>query len=129
MAPWTDEELTHFGEADEIRLTTERPDGSLRKYVRIWIVRVGGDLYVRSAYGPDNTWFRRAKAGGIGRIRAAKLERAVTFAGADPTAHADIDAAYRKKYGHYPPKIVETVVGPELEAVTIRLLPRTATPE
>jgi Uncharacterized protein conserved in bacteria (DUF2255) len=40
-----------------------------------WTVRVGEDLYVRSAYGTGNPWFRRATATGSGRIRAASLER------------------------------------------------------
>ena len=46
----------------------------------IWVVRVEDNLYVRSAYGADNPWFRRAKAGGAGRIRAGRIERDVTFA-------------------------------------------------
>jgi Uncharacterized protein conserved in bacteria (DUF2255) len=44
------------------------------------VVRVDDQLYVRSAYGPDNPWFRRAKASGVGRIGAGGLERDVTFA-------------------------------------------------
>jgi Uncharacterized protein conserved in bacteria (DUF2255) len=44
---------------------------------------------------------------------------------AEPTAdvHAGIDAAYHAKYDRYGPEIVGTVVGPEAQAVTIRLVP------
>jgi hypothetical protein len=90
----------------------------------MWVVRAGDDLYVRSAYGPDNPWFRRAKASGAGRIRAGGLERDVTFAEPAPGVHAAIDAAYHAKYDRYGPRIVGTVVGRDAEAVTIKLVPR-----
>ena len=121
---WTDEELNRIGQAEELRLASARPDGTLRPYVTMWVVRVGDELYVRSAYGPNNPWYRRAQASGVGRIRAGGVERDVTFAEAVPTAHAAIDAAYHAKYDRYGAKIVGTVVGPEVEAVTIRLVPR-----
>ncbi len=93
----------------------------------MWVVRAGDDLYVRSAYGPNNPWFRRAKASGAGRIRAGGLERDVTFAEPAPGVHAAIDAAYHskydRKYDRYGPRIVGSVVGPDTEAVTIRLVP------
>src|SRR5215207_2975898 len=69
MTAWTDEELGRIGEAPELQLASERPDGTLRPNVTMWVVRVDDQLYVRSAYGPDNPWFRRAKASGVGRIR------------------------------------------------------------
>jgi hypothetical protein len=81
-------------------------------------------LYVRSAYGPDNPWFRRAKASGVGRIGAGSLERDVTFAQAAAGVHVDIDAAYHARYDRYGPEIVGTVVGPQAHDVTIRLVPR-----
>ena len=78
-----------------------RGEGTLRPYVTMRVVRAGDDLYVRSAYGPDNPWYRRAKASGAGRVRAGALERDVAFAEAAPSAHAAIDAAYHSKYGRY----------------------------
>jgi len=120
---WTDDELTTVGAADELQITSRRPDGTLRPWVTIWVVRAGDDLYVRSAYGSDNPWFRRAQAGGAGRIRAGGLERDVTFAGAAPDAHPGIDDAYHRKYDRYGPAIVDTVVGAGAAPVTIRLLP------
>lgn len=107
-----------------MRLASARPDGTLRPYVTMWVVRAGDDLYVRSAYGPANPWFRRAKASGVGRIRAGDLERDVTFAETAPGVHSAIDAAYHAKYDRYGPRIVGSVVGPKVEAVTIKLVPR-----
>lgn len=124
MTMWTDEELTRIGEAEEVQLASARPDGTRRPYVTMWGVRAGEDLYVRSAYGPKNSWYRRAKASGAGRIRAGGLERDVTFAEAGPGLHSAIDAAYHAKYDRYGPRIVGTVVGPEAEDGTIKLLPR-----
>jgi len=124
MIAWTEEELGHIGEAQELQLASERPNGTFRPYVTIWVVRVDHQLYVRSAYGPDNAWFRRAKASGVGRIGAGGLERDVTFAEAAPGVHVDIDAAYHAKYDRYGPEIVRTVVGPHAHDVTIRLVPR-----
>jgi hypothetical protein len=127
MGAWTGNELERIGAAEELRLASLRRDGTLRPYVTMWVVRAGDDIYVRSAYGPDNPWYRRAKVSGAGRIRAGGLERDVTFAEADPSAHVDIDAAYHAKYDQYRPVIVGSVVGPDAEAVTIRLVPRETT--
>jgi hypothetical protein len=78
MTTWTGKELGRVGEAQELQLASERPDDTLRHYVTRWVVRVDDDLYVRSAYGANNPWFRRAKASGLRRIRAGDLERDVT---------------------------------------------------
>ena len=124
MTTWTSDELTKIGGAEELQLASVRPDGTLRPYVTMWVVRAGDELYVRSAYGPDNPWYRRARASGAGRIRAGGLERDVRFADAAPGVHAAIDAAYHAKYDRYGPKIVGTVVGPTAAAVTLKLEPR-----
>jgi hypothetical protein len=124
MTAWTDVELRRIGEAQELQLASERPDGTLRRYVTMWIVRAGDELYVRSAHGAGNPWFRRAKTSRMGRIRAGGLERDVTFAEAAAGVQVDIDAAYHAKYDRYGPEIVGTVVGSHAHDVTIRLVPR-----
>lgn len=127
MTAWTDDQLSSIGEAQELQLASARPDGTLRPYVTMWVVRAGDELYVRSAYGPANPWYRRARASGAGRIRAGGLEQDVTFGDAAPEAHTAIDAAYHAKYDRYGATIVDTVVGPQAGAVTVRLVPRNAT--
>ena len=121
---WAPEELQRIGAAEEIGLASRHPDGSLRPFVTMWVVRAGGDLYVRSAYGPDNPWYRRATASGAGRIRAGGIERDVSFAQAASEAQGDIDAAYHAKYDRYGPRIIGSVVGPSAHRVTIRLVPQ-----
>lgn len=122
---WTPDELARIGASDELKVASRRRDGSLRPYVTIWVVRVGDDLYVRSAYGPDNPWFVRARASGVGRIRAGGVDREVSFEEPDANAHASIDAAYHAKYDRYGPRIVATVVGPQVVPTTFRLVPVT----
>ena len=121
---WTASELDAVGDAVELQLASLRPDGSLRPWVTIWVVRSGDELYVRTAYGPDAAWYRHAKASGIGRIRAGGIERDVTFADPDGVAGETIDAAYQDKYGRYGKGVVNTVVGEQVYPLTIRLVPR-----
>jgi hypothetical protein len=127
MHAWTSDELARIGGAEEVRLASARPGGTLRPYITMWVVRAGDELYVRSAHGPENPWFRRAKASGVGRIRAGGQERDVTFVAAASGVHAAIDAAYHAKYDRYGPRIVGSVVGPAVEGVTLRLVPRATT--
>ena len=125
MSGWLPEDLAALGEGDELRIASYRPDGSLRPFVRIWFVWTGDDLYVRSAYGPENGWFRRAVASGTGRIKVKGLERDVVFEVPGRDAQAPVTAAYRTKYQRYATNIVATVVSGDAERSTLRLLPST----
>jgi hypothetical protein len=124
MNAWSKDELSRIGAAEELQVSTQRRDGTLRPYITIWVVRVGQDLYIRSAYGPDNPWFRRAVASGSGRVRAGGLERDVTFEGPGSGAAEEVDSAYHAKYDRHGPAIVGTVVGSVAAATTLRLIPR-----
>ena len=124
MTTWPRDQLERIGASEELQLASRRPDGSLRPYVTMWVVRAGSDLYVRSAYGPDNPWYRRATASGAGRIRAAGIERDVSFAQASPEVKGDIDAAYHAKYDRHGPRIVGSVTGADTHHVTVRLVPQ-----
>ena len=124
MAAWTADELARIGKADELQIASRRRDGSLRPFVTIWVVRSGDEVYVRSAYGHENGWFQRALTSGEGRIRAAGLERDVTFEGPGSAVDGDLHAAYHAKYDRYGPSIVGTVVSPEAARSTLRLVPR-----
>jgi hypothetical protein len=124
MRAWTEDDLSRIGAATELQISSTRRDGTLRPFVTIWGVRAGDDLYVRSAYGVENGWFRRAKASGTGRVRAGGVEHDVTFVEPDPGVHEQIDAAYHRKYDRYGPSIVGTVVGRSVVTATLRLVPR-----
>jgi hypothetical protein len=124
MSTWTTDQLDHIGTAEELEITTRRADGSLRGWVPIWVVRVDGDLYVRSYRGTAGTWFRYATASGSARIRAGGLERDITIADpAEPSVHQRIDAVCRHKYGRYGGSSVSQMTSRSATAATVRLIP------
>ena len=123
MSGWSDKELERIGGSTELQVSSLRKDGSLRRFRTIWVVRAGDDLYVRSAYGTDNPWFRYATISGRGRIRADGIERDVDFVVPGDDVHPAVDAAYHAKYDRYGPQIVGTVVGAKAAPGTLRLVP------
>ena len=124
MTAWTKDELNKIGNAEELQIASLRQDGTLRKPVIIWVVRVGDDLYVRSVNGRTSAWFRGVQTRHEGRIQAGGVEKDVTFVEeADPDINDQIDAAYLTKYSRYP-QYVAPMVTPEVRAATIKLVPR-----
>ena len=127
MRAWSAHDLKSVDVTDEVQVSSTRPDGSQRPAVTIWAVHAGNDVYIRSAYGPDNGWFRRALAAGAGRFSDAGREYAVSYDIVEPTdenVHAALDAAYHAKYDRYGPRIVGSVVGPAARQATLRVEPR-----
>jgi hypothetical protein len=123
LSAWSTEDLAAIGDAEEVRVASRRADGTLRKPIRIWVVRVGDDLYVRSAYGLQNPWYVRAVAAGAGRITVGKNGYDVMFVSAGRATDAAVTAAYHAKYDRYGVRTVGTVVSREAEESTLRLLP------
>lgn len=124
MNTWTPDELDRIGATDELRIAAERSDGTLRTPRTIWVVRVGDDLYIRSAYGKNAGWFRGTQRTGIGHISAGGVEADVTFEDASGHLNSEIDAAYWDKYRKYPAQYIEPVTNAESHSTTIRLVPR-----
>jgi hypothetical protein len=124
MTTWMPDELDRIGAAEELRIAPLRPDGTLRTPVTIWVVRVGNDLYVRSAYGRSSAWFRDSQMRREGRIQAGGIEKHVVFLDADPLATEEIDAAYRTKYCRQGATYVNMMLSPEARSAAIKLAPR-----
>jgi len=124
VSDWTAGDLDTIGAAEELQIAALRPDGSLRPYVTIWVVRVGDGLYVRSYRGRDGAWFRSVLARPEGRIRAGGLTRDVTVEEPADAGQAAIDEAYRDKYARYAGTYVDPMVSPAARAATLRLLAR-----
>jgi hypothetical protein len=124
MTTWTSENLRKIGTAEELEIAPLRRDGTLRNPVTIWVVRLGYDLYVRSVNGRTAAWFRAAQVRHEGHIRAAGVEKDVTFVEEpDPGINDRIDAAYRTKYRRYAASIISHIVSPKARATTIKLVP------
>ncbi len=125
MTIWTSDELNKIGTAEELQLTSLRGDGTLRKSVTIWVVRVGDNLYVRPINGRTSAWFRGTQVRHEGHIQAGGVDKDVAFAEEpDPGINEQIDAAYRTKYRRYAASIISTTVSPEARSATIKLVPR-----
>lgn len=124
MASWTDDELRRIDSASELRVRSQRPDGTLRPAATIWHTTIGDALYIRSAHGPDNGWFRRARDSGSGQISAGGVEKDVTFEIAAPGIRADLDAALHRKYDAYGPGPVGAITGDDVLETTLRVMPR-----
>jgi hypothetical protein len=126
MKAWTNDELNKIGSAEELQIAAVRTDGTLRKPVIIWVVRLGDELYVRSVNGRNSAWFRGVEVRHAGHIRAGGVEKDVSFVeDAEPEINKKIDAAYAVKYRRYPSS-VEHINSPTARSATIKLVPRPA---
>lgn len=124
MTIWTKDELNKIGNAEELQIASLRSDGTLRKSVIIWVVRVGDDLYVRSVNGRTSAWFRGVQTLHEGHIRAGGVDKDVTFVDEqDANINDQIDAAYTTKYRRYA-SIAKSMTTPAVRAATIKLVPR-----
>ena len=125
MSAWTSDELNKIGNAEELQIASLRRDGTLRKPVNIWVVRVGDDLYVRSVYGRSSGWFRGVLTRHEGQIRAGGVVKDVAFVEeTEVSINKQIDEAYRTKYHHYAAGIVNSTLTSEARGTTLKLVPR-----
>jgi hypothetical protein len=118
---WNPNDLETIAAAEELAVAPMGPDGNLRSYRTIWVVRVGDNLCVRSYRGSAGGWYRAAQRSHQGRIRAGGGERDVRFEhpeGVEPS----VDDAYRAKYGRC--GYVDTMLGPDAAGTTLRIVPR-----
>src|SRR4029079_10365552 len=125
MTTWTSDELDKTAAAEELEIASVRRDGTLRKPVTIWVVRLGDDLYVRSVNGRTSAWFRGVQDRHEGHIRAGGVEKDVTFVEkTDPDLKDRIYATDRTKYRRYAASIISSIVSSVAQAATIRLVAR-----
>ena len=124
MTTWTSNELNQIGNAEELQIASLRVDGTLRKPVIIWVVRVGDDLFVRSVNGRTSGWFRDVQVQHEGHILADGVEKDVTFVEVpDENLNDQIDAAYAAKYRRYA-SIIPSINSSTARAAAIKLVPR-----
>lgn len=123
MSAWTSAELDKIDKAEELTLSSLRRDGTLRKPVIMWMVRVDGHVYVRAYKGRTSPWFRGAQTRHQGRIRAGGVEKDVAFMEeSDPEVNRRVDTAYLAKYARYP-QYVAPMVEPAAKSATLELIP------
>lgn len=125
MTNWTQHDLERIEAADELQLASLKQDGTLRKPVIIWVVRVGDDLYVRAYRGRETAWFRQIQRQHEGHISVGGVTKLVTSVDAsdDEALNHEIDAAYRAKYRRYSATYVDPMIAPPARATTLKLVP------
>ena len=125
MTSWTRNDLERIGAADELLLASFKEDGTHRKPVTIWVVRVGDDLYVRAYRGRETAWFRHIQQRHEGRIGAGGVTKDVTFVdgSSDEALNNKIDAAYQSKYQRYSATYVYPMIAPQARATSLKLVP------
>ena len=119
-----DDELNEFLRVtNTVRIVTTTRDGRTVS-TPIWAVDVDGVGFVRSAYGPDSKWYRRARSNpGAGfetpsGVRAVELEPIDV---ADPL-EGRVDDALRSKYAREPASVAEMLT-PLAHGTTLRVVP------
>lgn len=125
MAAWTSDELDKIGQSDELELSSQRADGSLRAPVTMWVVRLGEDVYVRAVRGRDG-WYQGTRSRHAGHIECGGVNKDVAFvdADSDQSLNDAIDSAYRTKYSRYADSIVSQVLNEQARSATLKLAPR-----
>ncbi|MEV4623004.1 DUF2255 family protein [Asanoa sp. NPDC049573] len=90
--------LDYFANTDTVRISTSlRTGGEVQ--TPIWAVVVEGVPYIRSGYGPDSKWYRRAhRSGRATFVDGPHRYPATIIDVADEPTLAAVDAAYRAKY-------------------------------
>src|ERR1700735_5080765 len=71
---WTSDQLAHIDAARELDIAVRRTDGTLRPWTPIWVVRVVGEVYVRTWYRRDTGWFGLALRTKRARVRVPGVE-------------------------------------------------------
>jgi len=122
---WTPEQLQGVGTAEELEVAWLRTDGTLSGDRTIWVVPLGGDLFVRSVNGPGSDWYRGVVKRHEGHIRAGGVDKDVTFVDeTDPGVNDQIDAAYLAKYRRFGASYVDPMVAERARTSTLKLVPR-----
>lgn len=125
MSTWNEDELRRIAQTDDLRVAPFRDDGvTYGTLTWIWSVVVGGNLYARAYNGTASSWYKAALRQRGGRMTAAGMEWNVTFARADDAVAAQIDEAYKAKYGSSP--YLGPMIGNKARTATVVILPATA---
>jgi hypothetical protein len=120
----TDDDLTDFLRVtDVVRIVTTTRDGRTIA-TPIWAVDVDGVSFIRSEFGHDSKWFRRAKRNpGVG-FETPAGRRAVELEAIDETdpLEAAVDEALRAKYGRKRASVA-AMLTPLAHGTTQRVVP------
>ncbi|GAB2613483.1 DUF2255 family protein [Kribbella endophytica] len=123
---WTPDDLQRIAAADELQIAPRRTDGTLRRWVPIWVVSVDQQVYVRTWYRRDTGWFAHVLESHRACIRVPGLQADVSVEDVGTGSEQlrlKVDEAYRTKYARYGTSTVDQMVAAEAAATTLLLTP------
>jgi hypothetical protein len=121
---WSADQLDRISVSGELQIASRRIDGTLRRWVPIWVVCVNDAVYVRTWYRRTTGWFGDVLRFPHARIAVPSLELDVLvtdLGDGPPGLRSSVDAAYREKYG---PVGHQSMVTADAAATTLRLDPQ-----
>jgi hypothetical protein len=124
MSKWKAGDLDLIGRAEELQLASEREDGTFRRPVTMWVVRVADELYVRSVNGDAAVWYRGALERRRSEISAGGVHTIVELVDAPDGLNNSIDEEYRRKYGGYSESTLNRITSQIARSTTLWLVPR-----
>jgi len=116
-----DDVLSTFESADELVLVLER-EGRPTVEVPVWVVRVGGAVYLRSQDGTGSGWYRRAELQPEQNAELEGTRMPVRLVPAPAEQEQAVSDAYLAKYGG--PGFPRILLLPDAVAATLRVEPR-----
>lgn len=115
--------IDHLAQTDTVRIATELRKGG-EVVTPIWAVVVDGVPYIRSGYGGDSKWYRRAQRTGRAAFIDGSERYPVTVENVtDEETRNKVDDAYRAKYAGHGTSLSQMVT-PEAREYTMRIPPR-----
>jgi hypothetical protein len=112
----------HLDRTDTVHIATRRRDGG-EVVTPIWAVVADGVPYIRSGYGPDSLWYRRAlRTGSVAFADGDARYPATLQRVEDEATLAAVDRAYEAKYASYAAPLRQ-MVSPEARPDTLRVTP------
>ena len=112
----------YVGHTSIVQIATELRAGGER-VTPIWGVVVDGVPYIRSAYGPDSRWYRRAQRTSRAALIDGDSRHPVAVENLDDEAiNSEVDRAYEAKYAGAGASLGE-IVSDEARRYTMRLQP------
>jgi hypothetical protein len=119
--PFSQDDLDLIDRTKLVRIETSKVGGPAHR-TTIWVVVDDGDVFVRSAYGPDARWYREATSNPNVTLWVGKQSfKAHVTRVTDPQEIARMSAGLERKYAGDP--AVRQMNRPELLPLTLRLDP------
>jgi hypothetical protein len=93
-ATWSPEQVERIGRAEELQIAARSADGTLRRWVPIWVVCVGDQVFVRTWYRRDNGWFGHVLDSRRARIAILRVVLRVTRRDCRTSLLMNMDRSY-----------------------------------